>query len=466
MPAAKKIIKAQINLPLVAQFNGEFTPVLAKKGGDSDIAGYFKQRYGASKVGQLEVQIDADIAKFRWILAKVVQEAESLHREALSKAKGHQYKQAIERWIKAISLNPEDPDYYFNAGIAFFEEKNYKEAIENLEYTLQLCPIYFKARLILGTIFLKLRKFENAELHLKESIYFNPQNALALLNLGAVYSILKKYDDAIAAFKRIIEISPKETRAYFGLGKIYSIRGDTQGANDCFRKVIELDSHSELANHARRAIVAEQHSHVTTTNDGEAKPEIDESHLDDFYAEGYKAFLYSDYARAADLYQKYVQYKSGDDNVWYALGESRLRAGMTQEAIVAAKNAIKNNPRKGLYYKQLAIAYDLIGNHEDAIAAAEKALELGKKDSIVYTVLGKNLIHSNDVAKAISNLEQALKINKANLSAEYHLALALAKSGDISGSSEHLRWILNSKVKTPLKAEAEKLLQDLSRRTA
>jgi tetratricopeptide (TPR) repeat protein len=465
MPSAKKIISAEIHLKSITQFNGNFQ---LQKTGDvnqqnNEILSFLKERYCHSDVGKIDFSLENEVAKFCWTLSRVMPDAEELHRQALELARKHNYKNAIENWIKAIAINPQDPDYYFNAGIAFYEEKNYQEAIENLEHTIKLCPIYFKARLILGTVYLKLRKFANAEVQLKESIYFSPSNPLAILNLGAVYSILKKYEEGINAFRRIIEISPKEPRAFFGLGKIYSIQGKTQKANECFRKVIEFDTKGELAIHAKRAIVSEQSSTSIFIKPNNELAEIDDKHLEDYYAEGYNAYLFGDYARSGDIYRKYIEYKSKDDNVWFSLGESYLRAGYPKEATSAFKNAIKIR-KKGLYFKQLAIAYDFLSLTENAIDSIEQAIALGKKDSIVYTIWAKNLIKLNHLEDAIEKLNLALKQNKSNLSAIYHLAVAHTKNSQVNEAINYLHMILSSKIKSPIKNEAEELYSKLSSR--
>lgn len=463
MPSAKKVISAEIHLNQLSQFNGTLfnfqSPSTPNNQQYREILTYFQEKYASSKIGNLEISLENDTLKFKWTLDKVVPEAEKLHKEALALARARDFKGAIAKWMHAISMNSQDPDYYFNSGIAFYEEKKYNEAIENLEQALAYCPIYFKARLILGTIYLKLRRFTKAEEHLKESIYFNPKNPLAILNLGAVYSILKKYDEGVNAFKKIIEISPNEPRAYFGLGKIYSIQGKVQEANECFKKVIEYDQKGDLANHAKRALVTENSSTAILAQ-GEPAADIDESNLEAYYAEGYNAYLYGDYARAGDLYRKYVEHKPKDDNVWFSLGEAYLRAGYPKEASAAFRNAIRIR-KKGLYYKQLAITYDFLGLTEKALNAIEQAVSLGKKDSIVYAVWGKNLYKLNRYDEAIEKLQLALKINRANLSAVYHLAAACAKSQRIHDAVNYLHIILSSKISTPIRSEAEQLLAQI-----
>ncbi len=465
MASAKKLITAQLDFNAVKEFKGDLTDLILQASSQDQLKALLLERYHRNETGTLSIEIHDQAAIFRWILPHVVMEAEKLHKQALEKARGRQYKEAISNWIKAISLNPRDPDYYFNTGIAFFEEKNYQQSIENLEKTLSLCPIYHKASLILGTIFLKLRKFDKAEHHLKESIYFNPNNSLAILNLAAVYSILKRYDEGINAFEKVLQLVPEEPRAWFGLGKIYSIMGHNKKANECFYKTIELDKKGTLALHAKRALITEETSVSldigVQSTDGN-RPPVDENTLESILAEGYKAYIFGDYPRAVELYRKYIEYKSKDDYVWYSLGEAYIRTGQVKEAAAAFRNAIKLSPNKGLYYKQLAVAYDYLGESEKAANAAEQATRFGKKDSIVYTIWGKNLLKQKRILDAIDKLETALKLNKANLNAEYHLALAYMENNDQAAALDHLHWILNAKTNSPLKMQAEALLEKIN----
>jgi len=447
---AKKLVSANINLAEIRHFDPEIQQILSNAN-PTGLKDYLYRRYG--KNGNVDIIVNGEAAELRWILPRVISSAETLHREALTHARQRDFKPAITKWTQAVALNPHDPDYYFNLGIAFFESKNYKEAVENLQRTISICPIYFRAHLILGTVFLRIRKFDEAERHLKESVFFTPRNALAHLNLGAVYSILKKYQEGIFSFQRAIELSPGEIRAYFGMAKIYSILGDTENANQYYRKVIELDSKGILANHAKRGIVA-----VKEPGSRMSSASVD---LETVYSRGYNAFLFSDYQLAVEMYQQYVQRKPEDDYVWSALGAALLRSGQPQQAANAFERAIKINASKALYYKQLALAYDALNRSQDVIRMVEKAKALGKNDGVLLGLWGKSLIKLNQITEALTPLEQAVKISKSNLMAQYYLAVVLARLNRLDNAMMYLDNVLSARINTPLKEEAQKLMTKL-----
>ena len=443
--ATKKSYSARLELSAIRHLDPEIEEFLSGRVNEDYFRNYLQHRYGNGSSNILDITITGKTAELKWTSdSRISAEAEVFHKEALVYARRKEYQQAVQKWIQAVAANPDDPDYYFNLGIALFEKKNYQEAVENLKKVISLCPIYHRAHLILGTVCLKTRKFPDAEVYLKYSIYFNPHNALAHLNLAAVYSILKKYDEGIASFSRAIALSPTEVRAYFGLAKICSILGDIDNANKNFRKVIELDNKGILANHAKRGIIS--------------KEELKTGNLDEYYSEGYKAFLYGDYSRAIEMYRRYVEAKPEDDYVWAALGEALLRNGLVEQAATAFKHATKINPSKGLYSKQLAIAYDYLNRPQEAVDAAQRATESGKVDSITMGLLGKNLVKLNRVPEAITVLEQAIKSNRTNLSAQINLSLARARNNEMDIATDALNAIMSSNIDSPLRAEAEKLL--------
>ncbi|MFQ5822765.1 MAG: tetratricopeptide repeat protein [bacterium] len=451
----QKCFSVTINLNKFDAIDGKLTNFTSDVEREAFITNFFRQRYGDGS-GKLEIEQNKLEVKLKWLSLKVDSRAEFLHKEALSQARHKNYNEAINKWVKAISVNSNDPDYYFNLGIAFYELKNYKESIENLKKSINLCPIYYKAYLILGTVYLKIRKYLDSEEFLKESIRFYPNHALTYLNLGAVYSILKRYDEGIKMFQKTLELSPKEIRAHFGLGKIYSLKGEVEKANQYFKNVIEYDTKGQLANHAKRAMILtplEGKVQITTNRDVK--------NVEKFYQEGYRAFLFTDYDKAIMLYKSYLKNKPNDDFVWFSLGEAYLRAGNILEAVEAFQAAININQSKPLYYKELALAFNFQEKDNDVIECLKKAKELGKNDSITNTLWGKILIKQQNFSDAILHLEQALKNNSNNLFAKYHLAVALMRNGELELAKNHLQEILRTPLNSPLKMEAKSILQKI-----
>jgi len=398
----------------------------------------------------------------KWRPSKIDPNAEAVHKNALLLARKGNLRDAIENWEKAASINPYDPDYFFNLGIGYFELKKYQESIENLTRVLAICPFYIKAHLILGTAYLKIRKFEFAKKHLIKSVKYNKRNSLSFLNLGAVHSILKEYDDGIRMFNMAIKNAPQDPRAYLGLAKIYATIGNQDMANKFFKKVIDLDKHGNLGNYAKRSIIA-SNKHVQTNEKGKKIVDMDSGNAEEFYSEGYRLYISGDYMNSELMYKKYLSIKNDDDYVWYALAQSQMRQGKLQEALESIKQALKIYPKKGLYLKDVAIIFDKLKKPEKVIAALTKAKELGKTDSITYGMWGKALYSLGNYDEALIMLEHSIKMNANNQLSKYYIAETLMKTNSTEDALDYLYDLKETKMNSPLKEKSRIIFDRLTK---
>ncbi|MBL7094274.1 tetratricopeptide repeat protein [candidate division KSB1 bacterium] len=400
--------------------------------------------------GSIDFEVQNDKVIFSWKIQRINPNANKLHNTALQHARKGEIKNSIEHWEEATNIDPYNPDYFFNLGVAYFELKKYMESVDALNRTLSICPIFYKAHLILGTSYLKLRKFENSKKQFQKYLKYIKNNALVYLNLGTVFSILSDYKNGARMFEKAIEIAPNEPRAYLGIAKINSALGKIDEANNYFKKVIEIDGNGSLANYAKRSMAT-----VKKQKSEEIDTKISSDNPEEFYSEGYRNYLNSDFQKSAEMYKKYLSLKPEDDYVWCALGESYLRAGDAKLAAEAFKKAAKLSPRKGLYFKELALSFYKLEDYEKVIVSASKAKELGKADSVTYCIWGKALFEKGNINEAIIMLDHSLKSNKNNFLAKYYLAEALDKNDDAMNAVGYLEEIIFSKNKSPLKEKSE-----------
>ena len=367
------------------------------------------------------------------------QSVKSIHQKAISCYKDKRFEDAIALWEKALEVNPQEIEVLYSLGLIYFEIKKYDESIKFLIQLLDLSPGHFKAMLIIGTAYIKLRKFDLAEDYIRKSIEINSKHKLSFLNLGAIYSVQKKFDDAIDMFQKVVDLYPNEVRAYLGLGKIYALLGEIENANRNFKKVIEFDESGPLGSYAKKAIVLDV---------GEQKSDND---LEQLYAEGYKFYLGRYYHAAIDRFQNYLKYRKKDDLVHFMMAESQLRCGMLNESFLSFKRAIINKPKNALYYKELALLLDKLGNPTDVLAILNKAIEFGKKDTIIMYLQGKNYNRLNRHDDAIEALKAAIKMERNNIAARYELSKAYSKKDEQELSQLELQNIIDHPLDSPLK---------------
>ncbi len=463
-----KCISLDIN---IADFLNEYKELQLLSGDEqtSSLIELLKGRFQGSEE-LLEVNVGDKLAHLDWHYTKNIPEAEELNQQALKHIRDKQFNEALQCWASAIEINPIDPDYHYNLGLAFIGVQKNEEGINCCLEALRICPVYYRSCFVLGSIYTKMRQYDKAQDFIRTGLLLNNSNVQGWVNLGALYSILRNFDEAIRCFDRAIERSPKEIKAYLGMGKIYQSKKDYESAERYYNVVIKLDSEGNFGKMARQLLasldftekaspIAMEHAVKPEDTDEEQIPE----YVNTLYAEGYQHFIDGNYDKAIDAYQEYLKYNKNDADVWASLASSQARNGNLEDAVSSITNALSfETENNAIFYKQAAIIYDHLERYNEAGDAARHAVELGKQDSIILTLIGKSFIFQDKWNEGLNYLEDAVKLNPNNLTARYHLGITLKKLGQNDKAMENFEEIIWSKFKSPLKNKAREAMQELT----
>jgi D-alanyl-D-alanine carboxypeptidase len=107
---------------------------------------------------------------------------------------------------KAISIDPDKADAYFNMGNVYSDQKNYSQAISAYQKAISIDPDY----------------------------------ADAYYNMGVAYAEQGKYSAAITAFQQAISIKPDFAEAYYNMGFAYYGLGNETQLISCLQKAARL----------------------------------------------------------------------------------------------------------------------------------------------------------------------------------------------------------------------------------
>lgn len=176
----------------------------------------------------------------------------------LVKEKNDKYDQALSEHTKAIHINPNMAEVYFNKGNIYSKKGEYDKAIINLTKALQIDPEHAKAYYSRGILYAKKGDFckfiadhtkavqinpeyikvlpnweDNWEnetdvtiSYLTKAIEINSDNPTAYLLRGHGYYEKKKYDMALSDLIKATKIDKNYAEAYYNIACIYSIKKD------------------------------------------------------------------------------------------------------------------------------------------------------------------------------------------------------------------------------------------------
>jgi tetratricopeptide (TPR) repeat protein len=310
---------------------------------------------------------------------------------AVTSRSGRQ-EEAISACQKAIELDPNDANAYYGLGIALRDQKQLDEAIAAYTKAIDLDPNYATAYNNLGNALRDQKQLDEAIAAYTKAIDLDPNDATAYYNLGNALSDQKQLDEAIAAYTKAIDLNPNYATAYNNLGNALSDQKQLDEAIAAYTKAIDLDPNDATAYY----------------NLGNALS--DQKQLDEAIAA---------YTKAIDLNPNYA-------NAYYNLGNALRDQKQLDEAIAAYTKAIDLNPNYATAYYNLGIALSDQKQLDEAIAAYTKAIDLDPNDATAYYNLGIALSDQKQLDEAIAAYTKAIDLNPNYATAYYNLGNALS----------------------------------------
>jgi tetratricopeptide (TPR) repeat protein len=148
-------------------------------------------------------------------------EVSALLNEAAEARSSGDANQAIQRYKKAASIEPENFFLHRNLGILYFETGDYKSATESLIRASRLRIDDAYTLLYLGNAVYKIDGAQEALPYL-EAAKDKQDDVPEIHNaLGDVYLQLNRQTESETAYKRAIELNPDNPSSYEGLGRLY-----------------------------------------------------------------------------------------------------------------------------------------------------------------------------------------------------------------------------------------------------
>ena len=116
-----------------------------------------------------------------------------------------------EQYIrKAILLNTEEASYHYELGILYYQSKRVKEASTEFESALSLDPQNGQVLLYMGKIFKDTKDYAGAVSYLEKAARDPKCRLRSLVELGSCYMSLKMLEKAISELERAVTCIEKE----------------------------------------------------------------------------------------------------------------------------------------------------------------------------------------------------------------------------------------------------------------
>ncbi|MCA2812917.1 MAG: tetratricopeptide repeat protein [Microcystis sp. M090S1] len=321
------------------------------------------------------------------------------------------YEQALTVINQAISLVPNNPNYYNEKWGILSELKRYDEGLAAITQAIDLAPraAWYVNR---GILYRRQQKYELALDDYNKAIELNPNHANAYNNRGNLYQDLQKYELALDDFNKAIEINPNFAILYYNRGVLYRLQEKYDLALSDYSKAIDINPNFAEAYVNRGLLYQEdKKKYDLALSDINKAIELNPNYAEAYYNRGllYKNLqkydlALSDWNKAIDinpnLAEAYV-----NRGVLYRLQEKY------DLALSEYNQAIDINPKfAGAYYNR-GVLYRLQEKYDLALADWNKAIEINPNLAEAYVNRGVLYFEQKKYELALSDYNKAIEIN-------------------------------------------------------
>jgi tetratricopeptide (TPR) repeat protein len=294
-----------------------------------------------------------------------------------------QHESAIEDHSEAIRINPNDALFYYNRGRSFQELSKHRQAIENFDEGIRINPNDAKLYYSRGFSFQKLSKHQQAIEDFKHAIRLNPGYALAYNARGVSFHSQGKYEIAIKDFKQALRIDPKDVTFSKNLKNTESMM-NLKGKS-FWQKFTKRGKAGKNMEEKTKSIL-HHNSATKLQKEGKYKEAINE------------------FNKALSIDPKFAMAYASRGVTFHYLGEYTT-------AIKDYSQAIRINPSDATFYNNRGASYQKLEKHQQAIEDFDQAIRIDPKHAPAYNGRGVSFMKLKEYQRAIEDFDQAIRID-------------------------------------------------------
>jgi predicted O-linked N-acetylglucosamine transferase (SPINDLY family) len=174
------------------------------------------------------------------ILPQAPEQADAWHLAGVCSLQRGDHGAAVARIQRAIELDPNNPGYRNNLGLALKALHRFDQAIASFQYALHLNPDYATAHVSLGNMLKDQGELEQAAAHFRIALTHKPELAEAHNNLANVLKGLAQYQEAIAHYQTALRLRPELSEAHNNLGNALKEQGRLNEAVASYQQALRI----------------------------------------------------------------------------------------------------------------------------------------------------------------------------------------------------------------------------------
>lgn len=366
--------------------------------------------------------------------------------------------EAIDWFNKTIMAAPESPSAYLHLIAMYSQDGRFDQAVDVAKRLAKANPDNPAALNAIGATELNAGHPDKALQPLQQAVQAAPDNAAFRINLARAQVQLKDVASARANLERVVRTHPAQVQAVTLLAAMHMQQHDLPGALKLVRALQKQPSRKLVALTLEGDLYMADKAYPKA-----AKAYRDALKVKDSRALVIKYFQASAMAGADDpaqVLRDWLADHSQDTTTRLLLGSYYLSMAKDSSAADQYEKVLKAYPSSIIALNNLAWLYTKQGNPQ-ALDMAARAHKLSPASPDIADTYAWALVSADRADEAVPLLRKAVKDAPKVATIQYHLAVALSRSGDKAGARATLEALRASGARYPEQRAAQRLSAEL-----
>jgi tetratricopeptide (TPR) repeat protein len=333
------------------------------------------------------------------------------------------YREAVEKFQRALHLEPRNPEAHFHMGRTL-ARLNDARAIGHLKEALGSARPSDEAAHELATIYRQQGKLDDAFRVLQEQIGRNPADAQALYVVGTIYAHRKQIDEAIDFFRTAIRYNPNLAPAHYNLGVAYTAKNRLYDALSEFERLVELTPQDPQAHCVLGVAHKDLRNYAPALEELEKAVQIKPDYVEALYNLGLVYQALDKPERALEAFRDALRQNPTHPGALYRLGTTYAATGQIDAAIGVFQRVVDANPEMAEAHYNLGVAYNVQHNYAGAMREFQAVVQLRPNDAEAFNNLGLAYRRGTRIEEAIEAFRRAVTLKPDYAEAYYNLGQA------------------------------------------
>lgn len=243
----------------------------------------------------------------------------------VAKSREAQLSKAIEDFTSAIRVDPNDAGAYRSRGLAYAEGEDYGSAFRDYDKAIALGVKDPLSYFFRGTAHGRKQDFNRALVDFDRAIQFDMTFVEAFIARGAVLTILNDLEGALENFDRAVTLDPRSYDAHNLRGVVYNRLGDTREAMYNFQRAIDIDQTRPEAYDNRAIAFSGEEDERQAQQDCDEATRLAPGYADPYMSKVEACERTSSPRWAARAYRNFIRFASPETGIQVRLSSERLK---------------------------------------------------------------------------------------------------------------------------------------------